>query len=213
MKTRMMTDPNKNVTCSTHAHDPQAFNVNRTRQILVGIVIAAGVLLTQPVMAAGPAPIDLKSCAPFTILAGSTVTAGPGLIHGDVGLDPGSEQGIPPAQVLGTIHVDDSISSQAKLDLTDAFNNASPALLPGGIDVGDGELGGRTLVPGIYQSAPGSYGITLENLTLKGGPDDVWIFQMATTLTVEVGRQVILADGARAKNIFWQVGSAAVPTA
>jgi len=173
------------------------------------ILLAAGVLLTQPVMAAGPAPIDLKSCAHFTILAGSTITAGPGLIHGDIGLDPGSEQGIPPAQVVGNIYVDDSISSQAKLDLTDAFNHASPALLPGGINVGNGELGGRTLEPGVYQSAPGSYGITSEDLTLHGGQNDVWVFQMASTLTVEVGRQVILTGGAQPRNIFWQVGSAA----
>src|SRR5689334_5877258 len=87
---------------------------------------------------------------------------------------------------------------------------------PGGIDVGNGELGGRTLAPGVYKSAPGAYGITLLDLTLDaaGNADAVWVFQMASTLTVGSagptgGRSVILANGAQAKNVFWQVGSAA----
>ena len=160
--------------------------------------------------ATGPATIDLKSCSTFAILAATTITTtGGGTIHGDVGLFPAGSQGIPPAQINGNIYNGGSIAQQAQLDLTAAYNDASPAHLPGGIDIGDGELGGRVLSPGVYQSAPGSYGITLVDLTLNGGPNDVWVFQMASTLTVGVGRKVILTGGAQAKNIFWQVGSSA----
>jgi hypothetical protein len=77
-----------------------------------------------------------------------------------------------------------------------------------------GELGNRTLDAGIYKSAPGSYAITQGNLTLdaQGNPNAFWIFQMATTLTVgspTSNRSVLLVNGAQAKNVFWQVGSAA----
>jgi len=161
-------------------------------------------------VAAGPAPINLRSCSTFAILAATTITTtGGGIINGDVGLSPHGTEEIPLTQINGTIHNGDAIAIQAQLDLTAAIIAASPAQLPGGINVGDGELGGRVLAPGVYQSAPGSYGITLVDLTLNGGPNDVWVFQMASTLTVGVGRKVILTGGAQAKNIFWQVGSSA----
>jgi hypothetical protein len=94
--------------------------------------------------------------------------------------------------------------------------------LPGGLDFtthslvygggGPGELGGSTLAPGIYKSAPGSYGITTGDLTLdaQGDPNAFWVFQMASTLTVgqaAVPRNVFLINGAQAKNVFWAVGS------
>ena len=174
--------------------------VNEKKQILMG-----------PVMAAGPAPINLKSCNHFAIVAYSTITStGAGTINGDVGLSPagGIDLGSPPATVNGTIYNGGPIAEQAQLDLTDAINAASPASLPGGTDVG-AELGGLVLVAGVYKSPSGAYDITSVDVTLSGGPDDVWVFQMASTLTVGSSRKVILTGGAQARNIFWQVGSSA----
>ena len=73
------------------------------------------------------------------------------------------------------------------------------------------KIGGLTLVPGLYKFT-GEAHIEGSDVTLEGGPDDVWIFQCAVDLQMEAGvnRSVILAGGARAKNIFWQVGTAAV---
>ena len=67
-----------------------------------------------------------------------------------------------------------------------------------------------TLTPGLYKSTS-SLGITSGDLTLdaQGDADAVFIFQMASTLTTTSGRQVILAGGASAANVFWQVGSSA----
>lgn len=159
--------------------------------------------------AAGPAPINLRSAASFAVLAtATTTTTGGGIINGNVGLSPAGSQGIPPGQINGTIYNGGPIAAQAEVDLNSAIIAASPAQLPGGIDVGD-ELGAHTLVAGVYQSPSGSYGITSVDLTLAGGPNDVWVFQMASTLTVEVGRKVILTGGAQAANVFWQVGSSA----
>jgi hypothetical protein len=93
-----------------------------------------------------------------------------------------------------------------------AFNDLAGR--PGGSDPGAGQLAGLTLAPGVYKAAAGSFLITGGDLTLnaQGNADAVWVFQMATTLTVgdaAIPRSVILAGGAQPKNVFWQVGSAA----
>ncbi len=183
--------------------------VSNGTRLLAGLVLVAAILCPRWTFAAGPPPVNLNSAAHFTVLGESTVTTtGGGIINGDVGLYPAGSQGIPPGQINGTIYNGGPIAEQAEADLNTAFINSSPAKLPGGINVG-AELGGLTLAPGVYQSPSGAYGITLVDLTLAGGPNDVWVFQMASTLTVEVGRQVILTGGAQARNIFWQVGSSA----
>ena len=190
-------------------HDLQTLKVSGTKQILMGLVLAAALMAPHWTLAAGPAPIDLRSAAHFTILAtATTTTTGGGIINGDVGLSPVGSQGIPPGQINGTIYNGGPIAAQAQLDLNAAIIAASPAQLPGGINAG-AELGGQTLVAGVYVSPSGAYDITSVDLTLNGGPNDVWVFQMASTLTVGVGRQVILTGGAQARNIFWQVGSSA----
>jgi hypothetical protein len=89
------------------------------------------------------------------------------------------------------------------------------AAVPNGIDPGAGQLGGLTLAPGVYKSASGAFLLTGSDLTLdaQGNPDAVWIFQMASTLTVGTpgaARSIILANGAQVKNVYWQVGSAAI---
>jgi hypothetical protein len=188
--------------------DSRAIKMNGTK-LLMGFVLATASLFQHRTLVAGPAPVDLGSAAHFTVLAGSTITStGGGIINGDVGLYPAGSVVILPEQINGTICNGDPISSQAQLDLNAAVMAASPAQLPGGSNVG-AELGGQNLVAGIYQSPSGAYGITLVDLTLNGGPNDVWVFQMASTLTVGVGRNVILTGGAQARNIFWQVGSSA----
>jgi Ice-binding-like len=182
--------------------------LNGTKQILMGLVLVGIIMSSHQALAAGPAPIDLKSAAHFTILATSTTTTtGGGMINGDVGLYPAGSQGIPPAQINGTIYNGGAIAQQAELDLNAAYNAASPAALPGGSDVG-AELSGQTLPGGVYQSPSGAYGIN-GDLTLDGGPNDVWVFQMASTLTVGVGGRVLLTGGAQARNVFWQIGSSA----
>jgi hypothetical protein len=179
------------------------------RQSFIGLLrVLAFMVASQTSLAAGPAPIDLRSAAHFTILATSTTTTtGGGTINGDVGLFPAGSQGIPPAQINGTIYNGGAIAQQAELDLNAAYSAASPAALPGGGNVG-ATLGTLTLPGGVYQSPSGAYDIN-GDLTLNGGPNDVWVFQMASTLTVEVGGRVLLTGGAQARNVFWQVGSSA----
>jgi hypothetical protein len=107
-----------------------------------------------------------------------------------------------------------AIATQAASDANAAYIKLSPASMPGGTDPGAGQLGGLTLPSGIYQSASGSFLITGSDLTLdaQGNAKAVWVFQMASSLTVGgpgAPRSIILTNGAQAKNVFWQVGSSA----
>ena len=203
--------------------------VNGIKRIFTGLGLAAGVMLTQTVMAASPAPVNLGLCSNFTILAAEAVSTdgGGGIINGDVGLSPqvGSKiTFLTAAQVKGTIYVVDAsgpagsviapaLLSTAQGDLTTAYNDAKGRSV-NQITVSD-NIGGTTLAPGLYWSGS-SLQIT-GDLTLDAGGDAnaVWIFQMETTLTTAAGApgnpasRVILAGGAQAKNIFWQVGSSA----
>ena len=209
MKTIMVKRPNRGMDCATPSHDPRILTFNATKLLLLGLGLALALMAPHRMLAAGPAPVDLKTAARFAILAkATTTTTGGGIINGDVGLSPQGAQGIPAGQINGTIFNGGPIAAQALLDLNDAVIAASPAQLPGGINAG-AELGGLTLAAGVYASPSGAYDITSVDLTLAGGPNDVWIFQMASTLTVGVGRKVILTGGAQARNVFWQVGSSA----
>ena len=104
-----------------------------------------------------------------------------------------------------------AVAQQANLDATAAYNQMSA--LPPGPTPGAGQLGGLTLTPGVYTGV--AFLITTGgDLTLdgQGDPNAVWVFQIASSLTVGspgFPRSVILTNGAQAKNVFWRVGSAA----
>jgi hypothetical protein len=105
-----------------------------------------------------------------------------------------------------------AIATQARADAQSAYN--ALAALPGGGDPGAGQLGGAILLPGTYTSALGTFDITTGDLTLdaQGDANAIWVFQSASALTVGLPatpRHVLLINGAQARNVYWQVGSAA----
>ncbi len=107
-----------------------------------------------------------------------------------------------------------AIATQARADALAAYN--ALVAMPAGPDPGAGNLANKTLAPGVYTAAAGSFMIQGGNLTLdaQGNANAVWVFQMSTTLTVggpgaAAPVSIILANGAQAKNVFWQVGTAA----
>ena len=159
-----------------------------------------------------PGDVDLGTAGTFAILAGSEITnSGFTVITGDVGISPGTAiTGFPDGVVQdGTVHSADSIAAQAKLDLTTAYDNASNR--SGSPIELTGDIGGLTLPPGLYVSGT-SMQILSGDLTLDaaGHPESVWVFQMGSTFTSFSGRNVILLNGARGTNVFWQVGSSTV---
>jgi uncharacterized repeat protein (TIGR01451 family) len=153
-------------------------------------------------------PVNLGTATSFAVLAGSGITnTGPTTITGDVGTFPTTtETGFGSVTLIGTNHAGDAVTQGAKTDLTTAYNDAAGR---GPTIPVSGDIGGQTLVPGVYNSAS-SLGIT-GTLTLdaEGDPDAVFIFQMVSTLVTASGSNVNLINGAQACNVFWQVGSSA----
>ena len=160
--------------------------------------------------ACGQAPVALRSAASFVVLAGSTVTStGPTSVTGDLGVSPGTAiTGFPPGAIVGASYAGTPPAAQAIADLTTAYNDAAGRTLCA-VTVA-GNLGGQTLPPGLYKSTS-SLEVSSSTLTLdaQGDDDAVFIFQMASTLTTTDGRQVILINGAKSANVFWQVGTSA----
>ncbi|MDB6135198.1 MAG: hypothetical protein JWM59_3441 [Verrucomicrobiales bacterium] len=199
---------------------------NRSTPFL-GLLLAVSQLAPCGRLSAGELqPIDLRSAARFTILAGAAITTtGGGAIQGDVGASPiaGSAIHLTQAQVDGAIYsvdasgpagarIDPALLLAAKGDLTTAYNDAAGRTpIPSGpfLNPGAGNIGGMSLIPGLYKF-PATAIITGADLTLTGAADDVWIFQIASDLQVGSGVKIILKGGAQARNIFWQVGTSAV---
>lgn len=168
---------------------------------------------TGTMASAGPAPIPLGASGSFATLAGSTVTSvGATQLNGDLGVSPGTGvTGFPPGIVTGSIHAGDDAAAQAKNDLLTAYNDGAGRL---GAAVLPGNLGGLTFTPGLYKnststmiSGTGANGIL--TLDAQGDPNAVFIFQMGSTLTTDSSTQVVLSGGAKAANVYWQVGSSA----
>jgi hypothetical protein len=164
-----------------------------------------------PIQANVMATVPLAGASNFAILAGSAVNStGATTITGDLGLNPGtSVGGFPPGLLVGTLCVNNIISTQAKLDLTAAYNDAAGRTSTDIVSL-SGNIGGLTLTPGLYKSTS-SLQISSGDLTFdaKGNANAVFIIQIASTLTTTSGRKVILSGGASASNIYWQVGSSA----
>jgi hypothetical protein len=152
-----------------------------------------------------------SSATTMAVLAGSGVTStGFTIVNGDLGLSPGSSLiGFPPGIVNGTKHINDPTANQAKSDLTAAYNDAAGRTATDIVTL-SGNIGGLTLTPGLYKSTS-SLAISSGDLTFdaKGDTSAIFIIQIASTLTATSGRKVILAGGASASHIFWQVGSSA----
>lgn len=119
--------------------------------------------------------------------------------------DPGVPAVTPP-------NANKTVVDNAVGDMLTAYNDAAGRTLPTATELGAGNIGGMTLAPGLYKWSTDVDIPT--SVTLSGGPNDVWIFQIAGNLNVASagnipsGIQVILAGGAKASNVFWQVGGA-----
>jgi hypothetical protein len=176
------------------------------------LLVAALTLCPMAAAQSGPAPVFLGSAGTFAALSYAGVTnTGNSVVTGDLGTYPtASCTGLPtpctgngPGQVNGTIDSGDVVAQHAQASLLIAYNDAKGrTTTPIGVA---GDLGGKTLSPGLYKSTS-SLAIT-GTLTLHGS--GVYIFQVGSSLTVGTGGTIVLSGGATAANVFWQVGSSA----
>lgn len=153
--------------------------------------------------------VNLGTADSFAVLAGSTVTnTGSTVITGNLGLTPGtSVTGFPPGTISGSQQIANALAIQAQTDLTAAYNNAAGQTVTATVPA---ELGGTTKTAGVYDSGSGTFAVT-GTLTLdaQGNPNAIFIFKTASTLTTAGGSNIILANGAQACNVFWEVGTSA----
>ena len=165
---------------------------------------------TVNVSAVAPPPpiVNLGTAAPNGIMAGTAVTCiTGGLISADVSISPGNTiTGFGPCVITGVQHLGDAVAAQGQIDLTAAYNTlAGLPCPPANAIVAD--LGGTTKPAGVYCTASG-IGVT-GVLVLDGGgnPNATFVFQAGTSL-ITAGN-VVLTNGAQAKNVYWQVGTSA----
>jgi hypothetical protein len=182
--------------------------------LVAGAIAVAAFTPGQSAVAA-TAPVGLGRAGSYGVLAGTTVTnTGLTVINGDLGLWPDtSVTGFPPGIVNGSKHIAGPVAHGAQAALTTAYNQAAIAPPTGpntSSSIGSAGIETGPLVPGIYEATSSLEIEGALTLDAQGDPHAVWIFQApASTLTADVGSSVVLANGAQACNVFWQVGSSA----
>ena len=169
----------------------------------------------------GPVPVRLGAAGTFAILSSSGITdVFASAVVGNVGTSPitgaallltcGEVEGrvltVDAAGPLPCAVTDPSFLTAAVGDMGFAYDDAAGRLGPDFTELGAGEIGGLTLEPGLYKWGTGV--LISKSVTLSGGPNDIWIFQVAGTLNQASATRVTLTGGAQAKNVFWQVAGA-----
>jgi hypothetical protein len=167
------------------------------------------------------ATVNLGLAGNFVVLSKSGITDVPSsAITGDIGSSPitGAAIGVTCAEVTGAIYSVDAAGpmpcrltnatrlTTAVSNMEAAYTDAAGRSNPDHLNLGAGNIGGLTLAAGLYKWT--SAVIIPTNVTLSGGANDVWIFQIAGTLDMSSAVRIILKGGAQAKNIFWQTAGA-----
>ncbi len=171
--------------------------------------------------------VSLGSAGAYVLLAKTAISnvTGSAITGGHVGLSPAAATFItgfdlvadasnvfansiavvPPAKIYAADYAPPTPSNltTAVLNMQNAYTDAAGRMPPDQLNLSDGNLGGLTLPPGLY-----TWGSTVtipSDLTLSGGEDDVWIFQVSNDVDLSTSKSIVLSGGAQAKNIFWQV--------
>lgn len=173
-----------------------------------GVVLLAVGLLWQQSPAFAATSVGLGTAASYSVLAGTTVTnTGPSTLQSDLGVSPGSAiTGFPPGLSGGATHTADAVALQAQSDVGIAYDNAAGQAVTTSVS---GDLVGRTLTEGVYNSTSSlalNGQLTLDG---QGNTNSVFVFQVASALVTGSASTIILTNGAQACNVFWQVGSSA----
>jgi hypothetical protein len=172
------------------------------------------------------AVVDLGTAGNYVILAKTAINnSATSAVTGDLGLSPAATSYMTgfaltkatgyatSAQVTGKLFGAD-MAAPTPIDLTTAVNNmltayndAAGRSFPDFTELGTGNIGGKTLVPGLYKWTSA---VTMpSDVIISGSATDVWIFQISGNLTMSSAVNITLAGGALAKNIFWQVAGQA----
>lgn len=176
----------------------------------------------------GPAPVGLGLAGNYGVLAKTAISTVPASsVTGDIGISPAAATFITgfslvadatnafatSSQLVGKAYAADyavptpSNLTTAISNMESAYSDAAGRPTPDFLELGTGNIGGQTLVPGLYKWTST---VTIPvDVVLSGGANDVWIFQTTGDLVMDAGKNVTLSGGAKARNIFWQVAGKA----
>jgi hypothetical protein len=197
-------------------------NMFNVRRCIIGLVVA--VMCPHSYAAASQEPVNLGTAGNYVILSKSGIsTSPPSRVTGNLGVSPIGATAITgfslvldssgafstSSQVTGKLYASDYADptpanlTTAVSAMETAYTDAAGRTLPDHTELGSGDIGGMTLFPGLYKW---SADVTIPtDVTLSGGANDVWIFQIAGNLSIAGATSVVLSGGAQARNIFWQV--------
>lgn len=177
----------------------------------------------------GPGPVNLRTAGDFTLLSETGITTtGTTSILGDIGASPiaavamtgfglimaTNNQSSHTPIVTGNVYAANyAAPTPAKMtsaisDMQTAFTTANGLVINPIVNLYAGDISGKTLLPGLYKYSTGVL-VTNAGVTLSGGPNDTWVFQIAKNLTVNNSAIITLQGGAQVKNIFWVVSGQA----
>ena len=179
---------------------------------------------TGTTAAKGPSPVLLGTAGNFVLLAKTAISTVPtSAVTGDIGVSPAAATYLTgfsliadstnvfatSPQIVGKAYAANyavptpSNMTTAVSNMETAYTDAAGRPTPDFLELGTGNIGGKTLAPGLYKWTST---ITIPtDVTLSGGANDVWIFQTSKDITMASAQHVILSGGALAKNVFWQV--------
>jgi hypothetical protein len=173
-----------------------------------------------------PQAVNLGTAGHYAILAKTGIATVPtSAVTGDLGISPAAATYITgfsltadatnafstSPQVTGKVYASD-YAAPAPANLTAAIGDMQLAFTDaagraaGVTELGGGNIGGMTLRAGVYKWSTGL--LVPTNVTLNGSATDVWIFQVAQDLTISSAVNIVLAGGAVAKNVVWEVAGA-----
>ncbi len=176
---------------------------------LLLVPASALVLLASPLPAhAIGTAVDLGTVASYSVLAGQAVSnTGSSVLESNVWVSPGTAiSGFPPGITRGVAHAADAHALQAQADLATAYNDAAGQASDAAVGA---DLGGITLVPGVYTASSSTRITGPLTLDAGGDPRAVFIFQIGSALTTATSSSVVLLNDAQSCRDFWQVGSSA----
>lgn len=217
-----------NPTTSLAANTTYTATVTTGAKSLTGNTLATNIVwsFTTSGSTSALAVVNLGAAVNYVILAKSAITnISTSAITGDLGLSPAATSYITglsltnatgyatSAQVTGSLFAAD-MADPTPISLTTAVNNMITAYndaagrpSPDFVELGTGNIGGKTLTPGLYKW---TNSVTMpSDVNISGNATDVWIFQIAGNLNMSSGVKITLSGGALVKNIFWQVSGQA----
>jgi Ice-binding-like len=183
------------------------------------------IVLSMLFVSAAQSAVNLGTAGNFVILTKTGIsTTGTTAVTGDIGVSPIDSTAITGFDLIGVVTTDTFLTSAlvtgkiyaadlvsptptkmttAVSDMETAYTDAAGRTLPDYTELYSGDLSGKTLTPGLYKWGTGV--LINSGVTLSGGANEIWIFQIAQDLTIGNGAIITLSGGAQAKNIFWQV--------